>query len=41
VKFSARQDLIHYLRLSFAFYDEAHLVEGVGRLRQALAAFVD
>lgn len=41
VKFSARQGLNHYLRLSFAFYKEALLVEGVGRLQQALAAFVE
>ncbi len=37
-KFSAEQGLRQYLRLSFAFYDEAALEEGVRRLKAGLAA---
>ncbi len=37
IKFSSRGALRNYLRLSFAFYDEAAIAQGVARLRQALA----
>lgn len=37
-RFSATGKLQHCLRLSFAYYDEAHLAEGVSRLRALLAA---
>ena len=37
-KFSAQGSLRQYLRLSFAFYDEAVLEEGVRRLQAGLAA---
>lgn len=36
VRFSGRNGLQNYLRLSFAYYDEAELTEGVRRLRAAL-----
>jgi DNA-binding transcriptional MocR family regulator len=37
-RFSATGQLRHYLRLSFAYYDEAKLAEGVSRLRALIAA---
>ncbi len=37
VKFSSRGTLRHYLRLSFAFYDEATLVSGTRRLQQVFS----
>ncbi|MCB9422279.1 MAG: PLP-dependent aminotransferase family protein [Ardenticatenaceae bacterium] len=40
LKFSAQQGLRQFLRLSFAFYDEAALEEGVRRLQVGLAALV-
>jgi DNA-binding transcriptional MocR family regulator len=39
-KFSAQAGLRQYIRLSFAFYDEAMLVEGVRRLKTGLTALV-
>ncbi len=36
VRFSGRNGLQNYLRLSFAYYDEAELAEGVRRLKAAL-----
>lgn len=39
-KFSAEQGLRQYLRLSFAFYDEATLEEGVRRLQTGLDALI-
>jgi DNA-binding transcriptional MocR family regulator len=38
VRFSGCGGLRHYIRLSFAFYEEAQLREGVRRLRQAIEA---
>jgi 2-aminoadipate transaminase len=32
IKFSSQQGLHNYLRLCFAFYDEATIVEGIERL---------
>ncbi len=37
VKFSSQGGCGNYLRLCFAFYDEAAIAQGVARLRQALA----
>lgn len=37
VKFSSGQGLQNYLRLSFAYYDAAELIEGVNRLAQVIA----
>ena len=39
VKFSSRGSLTNYIRLSFAFYHEAQLVEGAQRLARALADY--
>ena len=39
VKFSNRGSLTNHIRLSFAFYHEAQLVEGVQRLARALADY--
>jgi DNA-binding transcriptional MocR family regulator len=36
VKFSSAQGLRNYLRLSFAYYDTAELIEGVNRLAQVI-----
>jgi DNA-binding transcriptional MocR family regulator len=36
VKFSSTQGLRNYLRLSFAYYDTAELIEGVNRLAQVI-----
>ena len=36
VRFSSRDALHNYLRLSFAYYDEAELAEGVRRLKAAM-----
>ena len=36
VRFSSRDGLRNYLRLSFAYYDEAELAEGVRRLKAAI-----
>jgi 2-aminoadipate transaminase len=37
VKFSSAQGLQNYLRLSFAYYETAQLIEGVNRLAQVIA----
>lgn len=39
VKFRSRGDLSNYIRLSFAFYHEADLVEGTQRLKRVLADY--
>ncbi|MEZ4515264.1 MAG: PLP-dependent aminotransferase family protein [Chloroflexota bacterium] len=39
INFSSRATLNNYIRLSFAFYDEPKLVEGVGRLAAAMADY--
>jgi DNA-binding transcriptional MocR family regulator len=38
-RFSSRQGLHHYMRLSFAYYDAPALREGVARLKQTLQAY--
>jgi DNA-binding transcriptional MocR family regulator len=39
VRFSSRGQLTNYIRLSFAFYHEAQLVEGARRLAAAMADY--
>lgn len=38
-QFSSRERLTNFIRLSFAFYDQPQLVEGVERLAMAVAAY--
>ena len=39
VRFSSRDNLNNYIRLSFAFYEDAELIEGAKRLAAALAEY--